>query len=239
MADNSSVLGPSAEVLAKLSWKPIQSNMPTPRRSCAATVAENRLLVFGGRNAALWLSAVEAYDAENDTWTILPSMPTSRRGCAAVTIDGKVYVFGGYNGFYLSRVEVMDLVAQTWAALPFMRHKRWGCSAGVIGEFMIVVGGSDDFVNHVTAEMFNLTTQQWEDLPKMSFPHVFGTIVVIETRAYVFGGGNNKMEVFDLEWTTLPSTKTKFSRGIAAVAVGRYIVVCGGSDVVEVFDTES
>eukprot|EP00540_Astrosyne_radiata_P003442 CAMPEP_0116868934 /NCGR_PEP_ID=MMETSP0418-20121206/27478_1 /TAXON_ID=1158023 /ORGANISM="Astrosyne radiata, Strain 13vi08-1A" /LENGTH=499 /DNA_ID=CAMNT_0004504971 /DNA_START=59 /DNA_END=1559 /DNA_ORIENTATION=- len=253
MPDLSMLLEPSVEDLSKVSWKPIKSTMTTKRQKCATTVVDNQLLVFGGCDRDL---RILMFDGKNNIlvsqvlkFTMWKTTPGAHSRtcqpvacCAAVTIGTNVLVIGGFNGNYLNRVEMLDLKTQTWTTLPSMKTKREGCCAGVIDDHVIVVGGHNGSSSQSTAELYDPTTQQWTDLPNMSYRHHYGAMVVVEMKAYIFGGGNRHVEVFDFEtrqWNTLPSMSRSLE-GIVAVAVGKVILVMGGgSDVVEAFNIES
>eukprot|EP00540_Astrosyne_radiata_P003728 CAMPEP_0116859106 /NCGR_PEP_ID=MMETSP0418-20121206/21591_1 /TAXON_ID=1158023 /ORGANISM="Astrosyne radiata, Strain 13vi08-1A" /LENGTH=491 /DNA_ID=CAMNT_0004493197 /DNA_START=460 /DNA_END=1936 /DNA_ORIENTATION=+ len=197
------------------------------RNACAATVVEKEIFVIGGHNNEDgYLSNIEAHNTTDDKWRTLPNMPTARCSCAAVSKNNKIYVVGGRDQSRLSCLEMVDLETEN-----------------IIGNYLIVAGGWDGNRRHSSAELFSLTTHQWMDLPEMSFPHSFGAMVVVGTKAYIFGGEDQKsVEVLDLEthqWTTL-SPMSMIRDGCAAVVIGNFILVIGGgTDVVEVFDVVS
>jgi len=95
-----------------------------------------------------------------------------------------------------------------------------------------------------SAELFDMITQKWSDLPDINYTHFFGATAMIGTKVCIFGGFKDlkSVEVFDFDtrqWTESPHMS--ISRwGCAAVAVQSFVVVVGGgSALVEIFDVES
>mmetsp|Transcript_2170 Transcript_2170/g.5095 ORF Transcript_2170/g.5095 Transcript_2170/m.5095 type:complete len:498 (-) Transcript_2170:133-1626(-) len=246
MSGLSFLFGATAEdLVSKLSWESIEATMTTPRNRCASTVVKNELFVFGGSNDTDGcLSSIEVYNIDDDRWRTLPELPIARKGSVAVTVDNKILLIGGYNRYFFDLMEILELQTHTWSPLPSMKNKRAGCCAGVSGNFLIVAGGSDERSERLSsAELFDLNSHQWLDIPEMNYPHTYGAMTVIGTKAYIFGGlGQKTAEVFDFEtcqWKILPSM-SKIREGCVAITISNFILVIGNaSNVVEVFDVES
>jgi N-acetylneuraminic acid mutarotase len=73
--------------------------MPTARGGLAVAAVHGRLFAIGGEgNRADPLGIfpqTEAYDADTDTWEILPDMRTPRHGTGAAAVHGRIVVPGG------------------------------------------------------------------------------------------------------------------------------------------------
>ncbi|TAK19006.1 MAG: kelch-like protein [Myxococcaceae bacterium] len=62
----------------------------------AATAADGRIWVVGGRDQTSYLSSTSVYDPASNTWAAGPSLP-GNRSAAGMTLgpDGRLYVAGG------------------------------------------------------------------------------------------------------------------------------------------------
>ena len=80
-------------------WGVVKQRMPTPRSGGGAATYNGKIYVSGGelqnRQMSAAFRALEAYDAVNDTWEILPSMPSARHGDAAGFIGNKLHLVSG------------------------------------------------------------------------------------------------------------------------------------------------
>ena len=78
----------------------------------------------------MFISKVERYDTQNDTWRQLSDMPSGKLGHAAGVINGQIYILGGrradHNG-ELSTVEVYDPGEVSQSVNPSGKLvKTWG-----------------------------------------------------------------------------------------------------------------
>jgi len=213
--------------------------MPKPLSECAvaALAGENQLVVMGGFDGKTCHSAVYLCDLDTERWTTLQDMTTKRAGCSAVAMEKSILVMGGYDGTkYLDSVERLDLSEEdhSWKQIATITKARHGCAVDVFGKKeILVVGGKGDDNKHLSSvELFNPTTGKSKTLPPMSKKRYYCAMVVVEQKAYVFGGeGHRSAEVFDFDeqiWTDLPVMSTR-RKGCAAVAIGsKCILVIGG-----------
>lgn len=67
--------------------------MLVPRKKFAAAVVDGKLYVGGG--ASRTSSAVEEYDPERNTWSVVSHASRIRYGCIGAAVDGIFYVIGG------------------------------------------------------------------------------------------------------------------------------------------------
>lgn len=90
-----------------------KTSMLVPRESAAVAVADGKIYVIGGMvyNPAsgdiVYLSIVEVYDPQTDTWELAESMPTERAALGAAAVGNKIYAVGGMNnlGYEDNKVE--------------------------------------------------------------------------------------------------------------------------------------
>jgi len=88
------------------SWT-TRRTMPTPRRFLDGVVGQDgRFYVIGGTYGIsgfpgpVLLPTVEAYDPNDDSWSLVTSLPTARGAlAAAIDLNGTIYAIGGWDGF--------------------------------------------------------------------------------------------------------------------------------------------
>ncbi len=81
--------------------------MPTPRRFWDGVVGrDGKFYALGGTYVTfgfpgpVLLPNVEAYNPNDDTWSLVTSMPTARGAlAAAIDLNGTIYAIGGWDGF--------------------------------------------------------------------------------------------------------------------------------------------
>jgi N-acetylneuraminic acid mutarotase len=82
-------------------------------QSAAATGANGKVYLFGGRNFGGAKNVTQCYDPATNTWTYKAPMPTARYGMAAVAAgNGLIYVVGGVPATTV--VEAYDPATDTW-----------------------------------------------------------------------------------------------------------------------------
>ena len=111
-----------------------KTEMPTPRGSLTVSVINENIYAIGGalreNGPFMFISKVERYDTQNDTWRQLSDMPSGKLGHAAGVINGQIYILGGrradHNG-ELSTVEVYDPGEVSQSVNPSGKLvKTWG-----------------------------------------------------------------------------------------------------------------
>ena len=80
-------------------WGSARTKMPSARSAMGSGVYGGRIYVSGGegQNAQMMYTfrALEAYDPDNNRWTILPSMPVSRHGLAGAVVGNRLHMVSG------------------------------------------------------------------------------------------------------------------------------------------------
>lgn len=94
------------------------------------------------------LDVLEAFDPNNNTWTIKAPMPTPRIAFAAAVIDGMLVVIGGRsNETALTTVEAYDPASDTWAILSSMSTARSFLSTVTMNNTIYALGGNGTIAN--------------------------------------------------------------------------------------------
>ncbi len=87
--------------LATMTWStlPPESNIPTPRAGCMATVVGDELVIAGGEvgYSNLAKSVVEGINPLTGKWTRWPDMPEGRHASQLVLFDGALWIASGAN----------------------------------------------------------------------------------------------------------------------------------------------
>ncbi|XP_054798923.1 F-box/kelch-repeat protein At5g26960-like [Prosopis cineraria] len=108
-----------------------RSAMNFPRKKFASAVVSGKIYVAGGGSRS---TAVEEYDPDSDTWSVVSYAQRRRYGCIGVSVDGLFFIIGGLrigaagegNEFsratggadahaaYASSMDLFDVEARTW-----------------------------------------------------------------------------------------------------------------------------
>ena len=118
-----------------------------------------------------------------------------------------------------------------------MKTKRPGCAAVSLRNKIYVFGGHDGNNFHSSAEVYDITTQEWSQLPQMKEERFGCAATVVGNRIYVVGGEDDNFkvhsscEVFDTSTNTwsyhIPDMNEKRGR-CQVVSIGSKIYVMGG-----------
>lgn len=229
-------------------------DMPTPRSEASAAPIGAKIYVIGGSPGAM--DVVEAYDANNQTWTssdingssVLPSLPVGVNHAAAASFDGKLYVVGGFLEDKVSsdHLFIYDPIANNWSQGAPMPTPRAAPTANFINGTLYVAGGENADISALdTLEAYHPSNNTWIELDPMPTARQHLTSAAVDGKLYVIGGRTagpstnlNSTEVFDPQsgnWTVLEDMPSERS-GIAAAAVGDAIYVFGGESSDMVFD---
>ncbi|WP_340105255.1 Kelch repeat-containing protein [Rhodohalobacter sp. 8-1] len=138
-------------------WRKLP-NAPRARDHLHAAVADNKLVVAGGRRSGYegggfetTVKQTNVYDFETGEWTELSSpegdIPTERAGIAAAVHNGHVLIIGGESGIQQTahnEVEILDLSTETWESLPSLQRGRHGTQAIYFDNMIVTGAGSGD-----------------------------------------------------------------------------------------------
>ena len=88
----------------------------------------NVIITVGGMSKNYPISAVEQYEVDTNTWSVLSNLDTARYGLTACFHAGCLYAIGGYNDAlgYLNSVECYNVKENTWSkAAPMQESRRY------------------------------------------------------------------------------------------------------------------
>lgn len=160
-------------------WRQLP-NAPRTRDHLHAAVADDKLVVAGGRRSGYGGGGFETtveqtnvYDFDTGEWTELPSpegdIPTERAGIAAAVHQGNVVIIGGESGSQEtahSEVEMLDLSTGTWEALPSLNRGRHGTQTITIDDMIITGAGSGNRGGGPELNSFEIfSTEENSELP--------------------------------------------------------------------------
>ena len=174
-------------------WTALAS-MPTARAGAAAAALDNSIFVIGGRLSAdpcsggPYVSTVERYDIDTDTWTTVAHLPSARSDLAAVAHGGKIYVFGGCAGAVTDEVDMYDPQTNTWTTgLTPMPTPRASLAAGHSGQSVYLIGGWNGATLDVN-EVYNISGNSWSTNAPMPTARLKAGTHSHGGRIYVVGG---------------------------------------------------
>lgn len=172
------------------------------RYASAGAVIGTKLYVAGGRSSSGSVSrALESYDPDADTWTVLPSLPSGVAGATAVTLNGLLYVMGGYDAsnHALSGVQVYNPTTNAWTtdpsagAIPPMLVARHSAASAVLNGRIYVFGGVPDASSQPTneAEVFDPALGIWKAIAPLPLPLALHAAAALAGKLYVLGGSDS------------------------------------------------
>lgn len=236
-------------------WSPI-APMPTARSGIVAVNFQRRLYVMGGGfkkpdGTFQFLTVVEIYDPENDTWTKGPDLQRRHDAPAATVMGGRIYLVGGHlpdtPGGPLTDpafdfFEVFDVVNGRWLELSPMPTPRFSL-AMVPWEGKLVAMGGGAFRDHAfrnfdVIEAYNPNQGAWKvsDIGPLPWPAAGVAAIATDGVIHIFGGNDGTgiqpkaaRYAKSVGWTMLPPMPEPRAAA-AAVTVGGAIYLIGGRD---------
>lgn len=105
------------------------------RRALAAVSMPDGIYAIGGYNGKDYISSVEKYDIETDTWSVVCHLNSPKCTMTAVASPDaqSFFVIGGFNGTQLNEVEVYNTQTRLLRKFTFpMQMKRFMHSSAVL-----------------------------------------------------------------------------------------------------------
>ena len=215
----------------------METPLPVALEESAAAVAGGKLYVIGGFDAAgNSLRTVWVFDGT--TWSAGPRLPLGLDHASAASLDDHVYVAGGHS-FGRASARFFRLDGSSWIELAPMRHPRGGHALVAAASRLYAIGGNSAAANVAPAEVYDLQTSGWSDLPALPVPrnHVSGFVFGLSV--CVAGGrspGTARVDCFDpgsSTWARAPDLPQPTSgAGATALEDGRAVIL-GGEDAQE------
>ena len=183
-----------------------------------------KLVVLKGEIYAVSDSIIEKYNVKRCTWeTLISSFQGYRVNACVIAAGSHLYLFGGkipHREEYVAKAQRFDTVENKWEEIADM-HEGRSDAFGVANENKIfVAGGLRNGKKLKTCEIYNISTNEWQLVAKLNVPRCYGSMVCLNGKLYVLGGGNDRnqrelsVECFDpangqwIQETTIPVTNT-------------------------------
>lgn len=234
-------------------WTPI-APMPTARSGIVAVTFQQRIYVMGGGfkkpdGTFQFLTTVEIYDPEKDSWTRGPDLLRRHDAPAAAVLGGRIYLMGGHLpdtpggpltdpafGF----TELFDVINGRWLELSPMPTPRFSLAAVPWEGTVLAMGGGaftdGAFRNFDVVEAYHPTRGAWEtsDVGPLPWPAAGVSSVVRDGAIWIFGGNDGtaiqaKGARFTREtgWLRLPPMPEPRAAAAAAALDGTIYLVGG------------
>jgi len=213
----------------------------------ATTLADGRILLAGGSNAAGGLASAEIYDPAAGTWTATGPMGQARALHSLTRLsDGKVLVVGG--GADTSQAELYDPTTGIWTPTGRLTNGRFQSMTALLRDGRVLVAGGTDGATPVAAEIYDPATRTWALTGVMTeWRSSSSTTVLADGTVLVAGGfgqspgGTTSAEIYDPRtgaWTATGSMTSARSDGQTSTLLGdgRVLVTGGGSATPELYD---
>ena len=174
-------------------------SMSTSRtRHTATLLADGRVLVVGGWNAAGWvkLASAEIYDPATGRWSTVGSMTAPRDSFSATRLaDGRVLVAGGWEGGGIGpdpTAEVFDPTTGTFTKTGSMHEPRGFHTATLLPDGrVLIVGGSSSAPTPRQAELYDPGSGTFEQTaPLGTEREQQSATLLLDGRVLIAGGAN-------------------------------------------------
>lgn len=120
------------------------------------------LLVTGGRNGAIAVTGLDAYDVRADCWVPIRAGEMRRVHHGAALLDGFMYVIGGSDReINLNTVEKFDFVTRAWHPVMAMNHSRCHVCVAVQNGCIYAFGGFSGHSYYSSVERYSPEADQW------------------------------------------------------------------------------
>ena len=185
--------------------------------------------------------SVDMLDLGTGMWSSLPGLKHARSWCQPALMNGNIVCAGGCGKKTtpLSSVELFDFEESRWRGLASLKEARWGHAVYVMyyednediartpslvssvtsvpehAKLIVAGGWSKKKKNLQTAEIYDMTTNQWQYIAPMNVPR--SRCVAMEwtsiDRVGVIGGWGNDTKVVEYydsnknQWYRLPDLK--------------------------------
>lgn len=126
------------------SWDESPADLNHGRTYGFATVYDSAIYIFGGRNQQNYISSVEKYNPETNSWSVISEMPVPREGLSGAILGDSLFLSGGSNTDSLygtTRVGIFRLSDETWHEGPPMLHARSAGFTAVLQNHLFTMGG--------------------------------------------------------------------------------------------------
>ncbi len=225
----------------------LKKSIGTARGEFGVVELNEKIYTFGGWLGNGITDTSEVYDIKLNTWSYLPPLPKKLTSVSACALNGKIYILGGTMNVTNTYFYEFDPLLNSYKQLAVFAVIRNNACLAVVGNLIYAIGGNsyknDNYFNHNNCDVYNVTTNSWEQ--KTTLPEVItqGSVVVLGNQIHYLGGITKASSVTDadaLKVHYIYDTKTdvwsngeNLPFGIWAnecVAVGNEIYLFGGNE---------
>ncbi|HVS06387.1 MAG TPA: kelch repeat-containing protein [Candidatus Dormibacteraeota bacterium] len=213
-----------------------------------ALLPDDRVLATGGSASRGSLDDAEVYEAQRNTWSVLPSMPEARnQHTATALLDGSVLVAGGTSatGDVLATAALFHANG-TWTPTGPMSQPRWGHTALRLNDGrVLIIGGwaraypGPGVAPDATVDLFDPATQRFTPVapaPAVLWGTMFATLpdgrVLMAGGEDPTNGSNSKAWLYDPKtnvWSSARPMPGSRSYGVTATLANGKVLVAGGN----------
>lgn len=225
------------------SWSPA-GQMATARQGHTATQlgVGGYIYIIGGESTGSFLSSVEIYDWENNTWMTTSVSMNIPRAYHTTTLlpDGTILVSGGDNGQIINSAEVYQSELDAWVTVGSMANTRNHHTATLRpdGKVMVVGGYSPGNGVLASCEIYDPVSKIWTAGPALANARQRHTATLLPGGRIMVTGGEyyNELEVYNPDlniWQTLlsPTMASGKNNHTATLLTNGDLLLAGGTNV--------
>ena len=162
-------------------------------------ISSDLVLISGGWHLAP-INRIDIWDIRAKGWLSINSNLDfgNQAYHKMVCLDGIIYLVGGYENTQFSPTDALyslDTKTMTWTECSSMNSERRYLSATALGNKLVVVGGHDGRRRLKSAEIYDPSTNQWDELPDMAMQRSDAACVEFEGSVYAIGGFTGQVNV--------------------------------------------
>jgi N-acetylneuraminic acid mutarotase len=231
-----------------------KTDMPTLRSGSVTAVLGDRVYVMGGgfkqpNGQFRFLTAVEIYHPETDSWEKGPDLLMPHDYPAVAVLDGYIYVLGGHHpdatkagpktdpGFDFC--ERLNPAKGVWEEVAPLQQPRFALAAAAVNGAVLTMGGvaftPDGFNNFTLVERYDPAQNRWsrDDRYTLPWPAAGLGACMLNKRLYIFGGYStdnihNRAACFDEAsgaWKRIPDLPApRAAMGVATLEGTIYLI---------------
>lgn len=234
-------------------------DMPTLRSGAVTAVIDNAIYVMGGGfkqkdGMFRFLTTVEIYHPETDTWTTGPDLLQPHDYPAVATLDNQIYVLGGHHpdatkagpktdpGFDFC--ERLDIATGQWQSIAPLPTPRFAAAGITLNNKVYAMGGvafrPEGFHNFSVAECFDPASGTWSTAQELRLPWPAAGLgaATLNGQVHIFGGYSDidihnrtaRLKSTTGQWEALGSLPSPIAAMGVAVCDGAIYAIGGWAD---------
>jgi len=170
-----------------------------PRKALEPGVAAlgQQVVVLGGfdtsqRDGLDITARVDVYDVADGVWRELPDAPVRWTHANLAVVGPTLYLLGGLEGTeFTARGEsfALDPITQLWGPLAAMPEPRGAAGVVTAPGRVYLLGGASSSAALATCFEYDVTVDQWRELPPLPAPRSHPAVVRREDGTLIVAGG--------------------------------------------------